>query len=71
MEQLNQQVERQMNSTTSVSVEGVVLSFYIIIGMDSLSVDAPGTGWKSVGVDPLVVYIVCQLMKHRDGRLQL
>ena len=52
-----------MNSTTSTSVEGVVPSLAIIIGMDRLSVDAPGTWWESVGVDPLVVYIVHQLMK--------
>jgi len=60
-----------MNSTTSASVEGVVPSLDIIIGTDTLSVDAPGTWWESVGVDPLVVYIVHQLMKHGDGRLQL
>ena len=60
-----------MNSTTSSSVGGVVPSLNIIIGTDRLYVDAPGTWWKSVGVDPLVVYIVHQLMKHRGGRLQL
>ena len=27
----------------------------IIIATDQLSVDAPGSGWKSVGFDPLVV----------------
>ena len=60
-----------MNSTTSTSVEGVVPSLDIIIGTDRLCVDAPGTGWKSVGVDPLVFDIVYQLMKHGGGRLQL
>ena len=44
-----------MNSSTSTSVEGVVPSLDIIIGADRLSVDAPGTGWKSVVIDPLVV----------------
>ena len=47
-----------MNSSTSTSVEGVVPSLDIIIGADRLSVDAPGTGWKSVGIDPLVVDIL-------------
>ena len=60
-----------MNSTTNASVEGVVPSLDIIIGTDRLSVDAPGTWWESVGVDPLVVYIVHQLMKNGVGRLQL
>ena len=60
-----------MNSSTSTSVEGVVPSLDIIIGADRLSVDAPGTGWKSVGIDPLVVDIVYQLMKDGGGRLQL
>ena len=41
-----------MNSTTSASVEGVMPSLDIIIGTDRLSVNAPGTGWTSVGVDP-------------------
>ena len=58
-----------MNSTTSALVEGVVPFLDIIIGTDRLSVDAPGTGWKSVGVDPLVVYIVYQFMKHGGGHL--
>ena len=53
------------------SVEGVVPSLDIIIGADRLSVDAPGTGWKSVRIDPLVVDIVYQLMKDAGGRLQL
>ena len=52
-----------MNSTTSALVEGGVPSLHIIIGTDRLSVEAPGTWWQSVGVDPLVVYIVHQLMK--------
>ena len=60
-----------MNSTTSASVERVVPSLDIIIGTDRLSVDAPGTWWESVGVDPLVVHMVHQLMKHRGGRLHL
>ena len=60
-----------MDSTTSASVEGVVPSLDIIIGTDRLSVDALGTWWKSVGVDPLVVYIVHQLMKHGGDRLKL
>ena len=47
-----------MNSTNSASLGGVVPSLDIVIGTDRLSVDAPGTWWKSVGVDPLVVYIV-------------
>lgn len=42
-----------MNSTDSTSVEGVVPSLDIVIGTDRLSVDAPGTGWKSVGIYPL------------------
>lgn len=54
-----------------MSAEGVVPSLDMIIGTDRLSVDAPGTGRKSVGVDPLVVYIVYQLMKHGGGCLQL
>ena len=44
-----------MNSTNSASLGGVVPSLDIVIGTDRLSVDA---WWKSVGVDPLVVYIV-------------
>ena len=47
-----------MNSTNSASLGGVVPFLDIVIGTDRLSVDAPGTWWKSVGVDPLVVYIV-------------
>ena len=47
-----------MNSTNSASLGGVVPSLDIVIGTDKPSVDAPGTWWKSVGVDPLVVYIV-------------
>ena len=54
-----------------MSVEGVVPSLDIIIGTDMLSMDAPGSGWKSVGVDPLVVYIVYQLVKHGGGLWQL
>ena len=46
-------------------------SLDIIIGADRLSVDAPGTGWKSVGIDPLVDDIVYKLMKDGGGRLQL
>ena len=46
-------------------------SLNIIIDADRLSVYAPGTGWKSVGIDPLVVDIVYQLMKEVGGRLQL
>ena len=46
-------------------------SLDIVIGADRLSVDAPGTGWESVGIDPLVVDIVYQLMKDGGGRLQL
>ena len=60
-----------MNSSTSTSVEGVVPSLDIVIGADRLSVDAPRTGWESVGIDPLVVDIVYQLMKDGGGRLQL
>ena len=44
-------------------------SLDIIIGADRLPVDAPGTGWKSVVIDPLVVDIVYQLMKDGGGRL--
>ena len=46
-------------------------SLDIVIGTDRLSIDAPGTGWKSVGIDPLVVHILYQLMKYGGGRLQL
>ena len=46
-------------------------SLDMIIGTDRLSIDAPGTGWRSVGVDALVVYIVYQLVKHGGGLLQL
>ena len=60
-----------MNSSTSASVEGVVPSLDIVIGTDRLSVHAPGTWWESAGVDPVLVYIVHQLMKHGGGSLQL
>ena len=46
-------------------------SLDIIIGADRLSVDAPGTGWKSVGANLLVVDIVYQLMNYEGGCLQL
>ena len=49
-----------MNSTASTSVEGVVPSLDIVIGTDRLFVDAPGTGWKSVGIDPWLADIVSQ-----------
>ena len=58
-----------MHSSTSTSVEGVVPSLDIIIGADRLPLDAPGTGWKSVVIHPLVVDIVYQLMKDGGGRL--
>ena len=32
-----------------------------LISSDGLSLDAPGTGWKSVGVDPLVVWSLATL----------
>lgn len=41
-------------------------SLNIIIGTDRLSVGTPGTGWKNVGVDPLVVDIY-QLVKQDTG----
>ena len=32
-----------------------------LISSDGLSLDAPGIGWKSVGVDPLVVWSLATL----------